>query len=52
MNKQELIEAFEFGDMGDVEFFELALELGMSLKEIGQIMRTVAAHEYMRENGA
>jgi hypothetical protein len=35
---QDLIEAFEGGDMGDVEFLELALEAGMDLPEIGAIL--------------
>lgn len=52
MDKDELIEAFEAGDMGEVEFFELAQDLGMDLKEIGKIMRMVAAHEYMEKHGA
>ena len=31
MSKDELIEAFEGGDMGEVEFFELAMDAGLSL---------------------
>lgn len=35
MTKQELIDAFQSGDLGQVEFFELALEAGLSMDEIG-----------------
>ncbi len=48
----EIIAAFECGDMGEVEFFELALEAGMDMKEIGYIMQMRACEEYMEENGA
>ena len=52
MSKDELIEAFEGGDMGEVEFFELAMDAGLSLKEAGDVMRRVAQEDYMREFGA
>ena len=53
MSKDELIETFEAGDMGDVEFFELAMDAGFKLfKEAGEIMRRVAQEDYMREFGA
>ena len=35
MTPDELMAAFEAGDMGEVEFFELALEAGMEIGEIG-----------------
>jgi predicted RNA-binding protein associated with RNAse of E/G family len=35
MNRDELLTALECGDIGDVEFFELALETGLTLEEIG-----------------
>ena len=38
MNRNELIAAFEMGDLGRVEFFELALEAGLELAEINKIM--------------
>lgn len=38
VSKQDLIEAFEGGDMGRVEFFELALDAGMSIEEIGIVL--------------
>jgi DNA-binding transcriptional MerR regulator len=38
MTKQQLVEAFEAGDFGDVEFTELALEAGMSIEEIGKVL--------------
>ena len=41
MNRDELIEAFEMGDMGDVEFMERALETDMSIEDIGAVMSRV-----------
>jgi hypothetical protein len=38
VSKEELIEAFEAGDIGRVEFFELAQDVGISFDEIGRIM--------------
>jgi len=38
MNRDDLIAAFECGDMGRVEFFELALDAGMGLPEIEKIL--------------
>ncbi len=38
MERDELLAAFESGDMGRVEFFELALDAGMSLPEIEQAL--------------
>ncbi len=38
MSAQELIDAFEIGDLGSVEFFELALDAGMSIETIGEVM--------------
>lgn len=38
MTQEELIVAFEAGDLGRVEFFELALEIGLDLSKIGTIM--------------
>lgn len=52
MNMEELIEAVEAGDMGEVEFFELALEAGMSMGEIGKVLQRATQLDYMRENGA
>jgi hypothetical protein len=40
MGREELIEAFRCGDMARVEFFELGLEAGMSLEEIGEIIKS------------
>ena len=34
LTRIELVAAYETGDMGDVEFFELALGLGLELAEI------------------
>ena len=42
---QELIEAFEAGDMGDVEFVELALEYGMDLTIIDEVLARVKADD-------
>lgn len=39
MTKDELIEAFELGGMGEVEFFELALDAGIDLDEVATIMQ-------------
>lgn len=52
MTRDEIIEAFEAGDMGEVEFFELALDAGMSLKEVGAVLQRVAVDAYMAEFGA
>lgn len=52
MTKQEIIDAFEADDLGEVEFFELMLEAGVSLDEIGQIMQRKAQEDYMSEHGA
>lgn len=38
MTKAELIEAFEAGDIGEVEFFELALETNLTFKEINALL--------------
>ena len=38
MKRDELIAAYEAGDMGRVEFFELALDAGLSLAEIEQAL--------------
>jgi hypothetical protein len=50
--KEELLESFEAGDMGEVEFFELALEAGMTLKEIGTALQQAAQLDYMDKFGA
>jgi hypothetical protein len=34
MNREELLEAFAGGDLGSVEFFELALATDMTMAEI------------------
>lgn len=52
MTKDELVEAFEAGDMGEVEFFELAMDAGMSMEEAGDALKRVAQEDYMREHGA
>ncbi len=39
MSKEELIAAFESGDLGTVEFFELALETKMTLEEINAVLK-------------
>lgn len=41
MNREQLIDAFLAGDIGEVEFAELAFELGMEAHEIGQVMSDV-----------
>jgi hypothetical protein len=41
MTRDELIEAFEAGDMGDVEFVELALDAGMDLDAINDVLARV-----------
>jgi DNA-binding transcriptional MerR regulator len=38
MKKEELIASYEAGDLGMVEFTELALEAGMTLEEIGKVL--------------
>lgn len=38
MSKQAVLDAFLSGDLGQVEFFELALEAGLSMEEIGQAL--------------
>ena len=43
MTADELIAAFEAGDMGDVEFFELALDAGLSLAAIEQALEQAEA---------
>lgn len=45
MNRDELIDAFEGGDMGDVEFLELALEAGMDFPEIGEVLERVRSED-------
>jgi len=52
MDKDELIEAFEAGDMGEVEFFELAMDAALTIEEAGVVMRRVAQEAYMEEFGA
>ena len=39
MTQKELVEKLECGDIGEVEFFELALAAGMSLERIGEHLR-------------
>lgn len=41
MNRNQLIDALWAGDVGEVEFAELALGLGMEAHEIGQVMSEV-----------
>lgn len=36
--QQRLVDAFESGEMGEVEFFELALGAGLALEAIGRIL--------------
>ncbi|BBB99367.1 hypothetical protein [Bradyrhizobium elkanii] len=38
MSKEQLVAAFEAGDLGSVEFFELALEAGFGTEEIESIL--------------
>lgn len=38
MTKQQVIDAFQSGDLGQVEFFELALDAGLSIEEIGTLL--------------
>jgi hypothetical protein len=38
MSQQQLIDAFLSGDLGQVEFFELAQDAGMDLAEIGVVL--------------
>lgn len=42
MSAEQLVEAFEAGDMGQVEFFELALEAGLSLERIEAVLGEAA----------
>ena len=35
----DLIDSFEAGDIGEVEFFELAFDAGMSLAAIDEILK-------------
>lgn len=41
MNRDQLIDAYWAGDMGDVEFTEVGLGIGMPLEEISQVMSDV-----------
>lgn len=41
MNRDVLIDGLWAGEFGEVEFTELALEAGMSIEEIGQVMSDV-----------
>lgn len=41
--QEALLESFEAGEMGAVEFTELALDLGLSLTEIGAALEAQAA---------
>jgi hypothetical protein len=43
--RDELISAFAAGDMGEVEFTERALELGMELSEINEAINEVRAEQ-------
>jgi hypothetical protein len=43
--RDQLIDAYWAGDMGDVEFAELALGLGMEAHEIGQVMSDVRTED-------
>lgn len=36
-----LIEAFENGDVGQVEFFEVGLEIGASLTALNEVLESV-----------
>jgi len=38
---ETLCEQFEMGEIGDVEFTEMALSMGMDLNEIGEILERV-----------
>lgn len=38
MTAKQLVESYEAGNMGDVEFFELALAAGMDPEAIGVVM--------------
>lgn len=46
MKIEELIEAFESGDLGQVEFFELALDAGMDIRTIGEILNEDANSQF------
>jgi len=39
--KERLVDAFWLGDVGEVEFVELALDAGMSMDEINQVLNDV-----------
>lgn len=41
MTRDELIDAIWAGDMGEVEFTEVALDQGLSLDEINQVLNDV-----------
>jgi hypothetical protein len=41
----DLIEALNAGDMGEVEFTELALEAGMSIEQIGKELETARGEQ-------
>ena len=41
MTKDKLIDAFWAGEIGEVEFFEVGLDLGMDTDEIGQVLSDV-----------
>jgi hypothetical protein len=41
VTQEELIGAFEAGDMGDVEFFELAMDCGLELSKIEEVLARV-----------
>ena len=41
MNQNDLIEAFEAGDIGQIEFFELALETELTMEQIELVLARV-----------
>lgn len=43
--QHEIIGMFMLGEIGDVEFFEMALDAGMSLAAIETILQSAAAAE-------
>lgn len=50
MTRKELIAAFWGGGIGEVEFAEVGLDLGMTLAEIGEVLAEVRAEDGILEN--
>lgn len=45
MNKAVLIDGFWAGEFGEVEFFELGLQAGMSIQELSRVLDDVRSED-------